>query len=365
MLSGDNGILQRATQSKEKTERAEIIENAKLDILAKITEKKGENLTALELEEILTSPNYNTKGRLSDEESILDRTLTSNNEKYQILVSEIYNGSFAGENVQYSDDVKVKLAINLSAEDYDDKSPYVQYKGITFKVLYNDNDTGIEIIAMETMGNVELGINDEAEGAQGTKGEETRAQWSYNNAINTLNKEVEKLFPKDEIVDDARCVGSLPGKSNKNKRNDTPCTLGTYNSHFSAYDNLLEQGESFIELDDERNENKLIDRPNYISDYNRMEALGITCIGDDSYWLASRLGYASPTDAGFGLSYIRAGYEYYEENLWKITTIDEDNIFLDPYGFSCRLRPVLHLASSVKIKDDGGNGSFESPYVLE
>ena len=39
MLSGDNSILQKATQSKKKTERAEIIENAKLDILAKITEK--------------------------------------------------------------------------------------------------------------------------------------------------------------------------------------------------------------------------------------------------------------------------------------------------------------------------------------
>lgn len=95
MLSGDNGILQKATQSKEKTERAEIVENAKLDILAKISEKKGENLTASELEEILISPDYSTQGALSSEKNILERTLTSKDGKYEIPVSEIYNGSLA------------------------------------------------------------------------------------------------------------------------------------------------------------------------------------------------------------------------------------------------------------------------------
>ena len=32
MLSGDNGILQKVTDAKENTERAEIVENAKMDI---------------------------------------------------------------------------------------------------------------------------------------------------------------------------------------------------------------------------------------------------------------------------------------------------------------------------------------------
>ena len=97
MLSGDNGILQRATQSKEKTERAEIIENAQMDILAKISEKKGENLTASELEEILKSTDYKTQGNLSSEENILERTLTSKDGKYEIPVSEIYNGNLTAE----------------------------------------------------------------------------------------------------------------------------------------------------------------------------------------------------------------------------------------------------------------------------
>ena len=93
MLSGDNSILQKATDAKEYSERAEIVENAKLDILAKISEKKGENLTASELEEILISSNYKTQGTLSDEENILERTLTSKDGKYEIPVLEIYNGN--------------------------------------------------------------------------------------------------------------------------------------------------------------------------------------------------------------------------------------------------------------------------------
>ncbi len=93
MLSGDNGILQKATDAKEYSERAEIVENAKLDILAKLSEKKGENITKAELEEILTSSNYKTQGTLSNEENILERTLTSKDAKYQIPVSEIYNGN--------------------------------------------------------------------------------------------------------------------------------------------------------------------------------------------------------------------------------------------------------------------------------
>ena len=91
MLTGQNGILQKATKSKEITEKAEIIEKAQMDIIGKQAEHQG-NISESELEEILTSNNYNTKGTLSNEENILDRTLTSNNGKYQIPVSEIYNG---------------------------------------------------------------------------------------------------------------------------------------------------------------------------------------------------------------------------------------------------------------------------------
>ena len=95
MITGDNGILKRATEAKEKSERLEIIETAQIDIAGKQIQNDG-SLSEEELVEILTSSEYNTKGTLSDngEESVLDKILTSSDGQYQIPVSEIYNGPF-------------------------------------------------------------------------------------------------------------------------------------------------------------------------------------------------------------------------------------------------------------------------------
>lgn len=67
--------------------------------MGKQAENKG-NLSESELEEILTSNSYNTKGTLSNngEESILEKTLTSSDGKYTILVSEIYPGPLTNVN---------------------------------------------------------------------------------------------------------------------------------------------------------------------------------------------------------------------------------------------------------------------------
>ena len=95
MITGENGILKRAAEAKEKSERLEIIETAQIDIAGKQIQNDG-SLSEKELVEILTSSEYNTKGTLSDngEESVLDKILTSSDGQYQIPVSEIYNGPF-------------------------------------------------------------------------------------------------------------------------------------------------------------------------------------------------------------------------------------------------------------------------------
>ena len=90
-LSGPNGILTNATKAREDNAKAQVIEEARVDILAKQTEKMGESPTAEELEQILT-PKY---GTLSNEENILDRTLTTQ-DGYQIPVRDIWNGTLSG-----------------------------------------------------------------------------------------------------------------------------------------------------------------------------------------------------------------------------------------------------------------------------
>lgn len=102
MLSGDNSILQRATQSKERTERATIIETAKTDILGQIAENKGENISKEQLKAILSKyfENIDTL-ELPDDLSNSDIKLNAN-QTYggykNIALSVIYNGTFSVTN---------------------------------------------------------------------------------------------------------------------------------------------------------------------------------------------------------------------------------------------------------------------------
>ena len=89
-VSGENGILTRAADSKEKTEIADIKEELQRKILEEQITNDGD-LTETALETILTS-----KGTLSDETDILDRKLKTTKGNYEIPVRDIWNGTFTG-----------------------------------------------------------------------------------------------------------------------------------------------------------------------------------------------------------------------------------------------------------------------------
>ena len=91
MLTGEGGILTNAREARDKTNIQDIIEQARMDILAKQLEKTGKNITEKELKAILEK-----YGELSGEEgkSILEQTLKT--DKGDITVSDIYNGEVAG-----------------------------------------------------------------------------------------------------------------------------------------------------------------------------------------------------------------------------------------------------------------------------
>ena len=84
------GILTRAADSKQKTEIADIKEEIQRKILEEQVANQGD-LTETALETILTS-----KGTLSDETDILDRTLTTADGKYSIPVRNIWDGTLSG-----------------------------------------------------------------------------------------------------------------------------------------------------------------------------------------------------------------------------------------------------------------------------
>ena len=92
MLSGNNGILNRAGEAKEKNDRMGIIEQARIDILDKIAENNGENITDSQFREVLEK--YFTKESIPNEfpDDLSAVQLITINEGHKILASEIYNG---------------------------------------------------------------------------------------------------------------------------------------------------------------------------------------------------------------------------------------------------------------------------------
>ncbi len=123
LILGQRNILQMASDSVIKSEKIEIIERAKIDIMEKQTQNLGK-FKQKDLEEIL-----NKYGTLSNEqeENILDKTLTTTDQKHQIKVNEIWNKPFEG---------KISFTINgLNEQSYN--GTYEVEKGTTWEEFIN------------------------------------------------------------------------------------------------------------------------------------------------------------------------------------------------------------------------------------
>ena len=144
MLSGDNGILQRATDAKTRTERQSIIEQARTDILGYQVENKGGDLEKSQLKSVLDKyfNNVPTVEELPDGEELLNLPLTTLEDygTHTIKVSEIYDGNIAG-----SSKIKAATLFEDKAGDEDGATEgkihigdYVNYNPIA------QGDTGTE-----------------------------------------------------------------------------------------------------------------------------------------------------------------------------------------------------------------------------
>lgn len=145
MLSGDNGILQRATQSKERTEKATVIELAKTDILGQIAENKGETISGTQLKIILNKYFEDFDDELPEDLSETTITLIAK-EEYggytNIALSDIYSGKLKTENVDTH-------TYHMTIIGYGTYGGYAYIKpGKTLKIyLYDENETQKPIIA--------------------------------------------------------------------------------------------------------------------------------------------------------------------------------------------------------------------------
>ena len=132
MLTGDNSILKRATDSKKNTEESQIIEEAKIDVLAKITDNEGKAISKKQLKDVLKNYfNEEEVGKLEIPDDLLtsNEQLTTKDGKYKIKLSDIYNG-------------KVE-----NRWEYDHALQTVENGNLTLKIGDYVNDTGTQSVS--------------------------------------------------------------------------------------------------------------------------------------------------------------------------------------------------------------------------
>ena len=90
MLSGDNSILQKATEAKEITDKNQIVEQARLDILGELADKKGEDPTETKIIEILGI--YFKEDTIPEDLSDLNQVMKTKSGGYTVKLSEVLDG---------------------------------------------------------------------------------------------------------------------------------------------------------------------------------------------------------------------------------------------------------------------------------
>ena len=99
-LSGDNGILRNAGKAKEETEKAQVIEQAQIDILGKQADNSSGELERNDIKEVLDKYFKEVPDDFTS-----DTVLETNEEygKHEIAVSEIYDGEIKGSTLKAED----------------------------------------------------------------------------------------------------------------------------------------------------------------------------------------------------------------------------------------------------------------------
>ena len=364
MLSGNNGILTKAGEAKEKNEigqEKEIITSAYNSILVEKKSKPGKS--EISVEEFAKSiKDYDENVIVESERKTLIATFP-NGHKYSIY----YNGKISEyTQTHYAKDEIAVIDLGSRIE-----SPfYINYpsnKGtIKCRALYNDNNYGLQIISVDSVTDVELGRNDENENVLGEKGSIERAHNSYNRAIKTLNEKAEEYLATIDgkiLATDARCVGSEP--SNKNYPDNLEQEERTAEMYIDSGNYMNDNSGKFFNTD-----------AHYQADYNQLKKIGIAEIGDKAtnkyYWLASRKVYLNDKSNIEHLSFLIRLLTYSGEDplegsdkgiLWIITTNQQYyGLTGMPQEAKYGLRPVFTLTSDVKII--GGEGTEEQPFEI-
>ena len=342
MLSGDNGILQRAGQAKKSSEAEQIKERMKLayhSALAGGQWSYTKESLGDELEKEFGENNYDV-----DDSNDVNWILNAKNQSISIP---------AGVKVKVF--AKDKLTLNKLDTESEIKSPYINYtcadgNKILCRLLYND-EKGLEIISADVIKSgsyityVYLGMYDSTvtgneilyTGKAYNPAHKLKGVASYNRLVVTLNENAEKYRNKtNNISIGARSVGS------NRDMTDTSSYYHWREKGFGYY-----AGNDIVKVSDS----------NYTSDLSQMEKLGISR-ASKTYYLASRKTNEEKT---YVTGYVRVVGDYPVQPWQPVITVDEmGNFETRNVGFA--LRVVFNINPDAIILS--GDGTEKNPFEL-
>ena len=351
MLSGDNGVLTKAGESKNLAEIGQEKENISLAYNSVIIDKIEQGLNAMAVDEFDKAIKTYDAGASSTSERDKIVVTFSNGHKYSI-----YNG---GKVTEYTtkpyavDELTVKVSGDTVTSPY-----YVNYpsaKGtIKCRVLYNDSPYGLQIISTNSVTEVLIGKDDPNENVTGNMGSIDRCINSYNRAITTLNEKAEEYITTSDgkiLATDARCVGSNP--LNKN-----------YPDNLTGDERIAqmfttENEQTFM---NDYNEKPFKSNDHWKTDYDRLfrlDSLKTNEANNDWYYLARRLGFPY-NGSNFCISIINGNNGTI--NNWGLFHVNTLGVIDSYTNYNQGLRPVFTLSPNVKIID--GEGTEEVPFEI-
>ena len=315
-LTGQNGLLTRASDAVNKSKEAEEKEQIGLAYNGVMTENRGTGVTESQLQTELQKYDNGIIVTEDQENNNFKVTFPSGNE-YIVESNGIITGPTNSQVDNHSPSEAGKLAkgvlkinpnANSEVKDYE-RTPYVKYNNIICRVLYNDESHGLQLISSNPMEEeIKLGTGDDMvsyedfqySGSISVTNDFRKAAASYNRAVTTLNEKAKDYMSDDDkdpmtsnkIAIDARCLGSIAtlgedGKFEKENVNET--TYKNSLSEFASFNNKFHDTDSFFTDDLGTEEEK-----------GQLYKLGIDT-SNDSSWVASRYIKFSDSEVSFYL----------------------------------------------------------------
>lgn len=337
ILLGENGIITKAKEAKEIAKLGEIIEE--LELL------KGpvamNNLGRVEMQKYLEYAYGNFKHNITNTKIIDEKyAYITVDSKYLFLLEQednwnlliIYKGEpkdptaiQGGEYVSYQHRTGQSFTITRDQTGHSEDQTFntSDYTG-SWKILYNDDIHGLQIISTDIVGELTL-----------------KGKIGYNKLVPTLNT-ISSYYRNTEYDGSARSIGS-------SATGETDTTAYYTNSNYSfiaSHASDMLAGDEFA-----------------ANDYAQLAQLGMTKLDNKYYWMASRYVLINENGAGFHAGFIgeNPNKEKTSDNLNYALTCAHANGNVCESDFTAGVRVVIKL-ENVNILT--GDGTKDNPYII-